>query len=643
MKILRIIGENRLISAQVFESLFRDALKELAAVECRELSEMAEFVWGGAGHFRDYPAGAKCFGDLFKGYDFFSPAYEAIPYVPTLLSLRNTSQTETRLLFIAHSPGLYGQEWLLLKPLLARGDVIVAPSRSARDAIRFLCPELDPYVKVIPHPVPSSMPLEKGTVASSGDADVLVTFCRIIDTKLIHRQIQAMAALRDRGYTRLQMCIAGPLDDPATGLGTAYSRCLMHLIQRLGLTEQVKLLGEVRDAREKQALLSRARISVNLSCSVEEALPKASIEPLSAGVPVIACRWDGYTETVGDAGVLIPLEERAPGRLDLAPEAIADAVIALLNNPISPDVCREQAGRFSPERSVPLYKQALTEAAACNPCDGHAQDPYDAYTGGLADTEGFLGKICFLKPFTWKQGMAFNREYIQGQQRVQEGVLEANNSTEMYFRTFLGKAVQSPLTYLYAGHALEPWTEVTGAGVREITGGDQDFREAMRSAIAMPSVVSGREAMFESFYYREDTALLEEALETTEAMGSELPNALFFTMALFCLKGEYERAYERFAKHYAETFPDEYEGRLLRLLAKVCRRWGKPELALSLLSAWLERFPDMPASPFVCYNCVVCAVEAEEAPAVVRDYYARLESLLPPGPFMDRVRTMLHE
>jgi hypothetical protein len=124
-----------------------------------------------------------------EDFDFLCPNYIGIPLTPLLLYLRNRSGAATRLLLIAHAPGAYVLELALLRPLLRSGDVIIAPTNSARDIIEFLSPELAAYTRVVPHPM---RPLPCLRVIRRPH---LVSLTRMHASKLVHRQIEAMALL----------------------------------------------------------------------------------------------------------------------------------------------------------------------------------------------------------------------------------------------------------------------------------------------------------------------------------------------------------------------------------------------------------------------------------------------------------------
>src|ERR1051325_840296 len=359
IKILRPTRSAELISARVFDELFARNLASDVDVKSADLLPWFDEVLGPVISPRSLLDASRQFNIATEDFDFFCPGFECISLTPLLLSLRNTSKSRIRLLLIAHAPGAYLLEWALIRPLLVPGDLIIAPSASAASLIDFLCPELNAHVRVIPHPM-HALPHE-----ASETRDCVVSLGRITPGKLLHRQIEAMGVLRSRGF-KLGMEIAGALNDSPSSTPRVYARSLMVKIRRLHLEEDVKLVGEISEEPEKARFLCRARLLINLSVTIEESFGKSVVEALGLGIPVLATHWDGLPETVGDGGQLLRVSDVGLG-VDVPAEQIADAIEQMLAAPPAPEVCREQASRFSPERVSRLYRAALEEAM-----DAHA-------------------------------------------------------------------------------------------------------------------------------------------------------------------------------------------------------------------------------------------------------------------------------
>jgi len=120
------------------------------------------------------------------------------------------------------------------------------------------------------------------------------------------------ARLARRGNPRLRFFIAG--DGPLL-------EAVEERIASAGLQDDIKLLGWRRDAAD----LVHA-MDLFLLTSRFEGLPRAVLQAMAAGVPVVATAVDGTPEVVidGETGVLIP-----PGRPDVA----AERLVALSDDP----------------------------------------------------------------------------------------------------------------------------------------------------------------------------------------------------------------------------------------------------------------------------------------------------------------------
>ncbi|MGE5340229.1 MAG: glycosyltransferase [Candidatus Omnitrophota bacterium] len=644
ISILRPIRETSLISANVFESLFIKSLEDILDIVTAPLVEFGDAVLGPWDQPFTYGKAAERFYFVTRGYDFFCPGYECIALAPLFLELRNTSRADIRLLLIAHSAGLYAMEWALLRPLLVPGDLIIAPSMSAKNAILWLCPELAKFVTVIHHPIPF---LPRKDLAENENDEKheikLVTLSRIEQSKLIHRQIEAVGLLVNRGFNTIRMSIAGSLEDPLTGEPTVYSRSLRAKIKRMKLEKHVFLVGLIRGEEAKAHFLKGARVALNLSNSCEEAFPKASVEPLGMGIPVIACAWDGYVETVGDCGKLIPLTEIAEGFLDVMPEHIAEAIIELLEHPIPADQCIAHAERFLPSVAREKYVTALSRAMKSHPQTEITRDSILEYDGGITDTEGLIGKIACLTPFSWKEIMTFHWEYSK---KIRAGWLDVSPDAsagdyEESLRNMIIASIYKPLSYFYAGkirqkdlnainlEKMAPHTDSAKKSYQQ-TG---DFWEAIAEAVNSPSIMSSKTACLYEINKNNAVDLLERSLNTMGTESIPLTLVFYYKSKMYSGKNNYEKAYEACVQAIESNELTALHSSLLRELASVCRRWKKPEAALPWLERWLDKFPDEPDSGLVwleyAYNCFYSDDKREESSSILDNAKKLLGDLQP--------------
>ena len=139
----------------------------------------------------------------------------------------------------------------------------------------------------------------------------LLTVGRLMVQKGHKFLIQAMPRLIDRfPNVMVGICGDGPLRPS-----------LENQVQMLGLSKRVNFLG-MRD--DVTSLLAAADIFI--LPSLWEGLPRALLEAIAAGLPAVATRVDGTQELITDGihGLLVPPND---------PEALADSIIQLLENP----------------------------------------------------------------------------------------------------------------------------------------------------------------------------------------------------------------------------------------------------------------------------------------------------------------------
>jgi glycosyltransferase involved in cell wall biosynthesis len=96
---------------------------------------------------------------------------------------------------------------------------------------------------------------------------------------------------------------------------------LEQLIERLELTDQVFLCGEVRDV---PGFLGD--IDIGVLCSLSEGSPNAILEYMAAGRAIVATAVGGTRHVIRDGvnGLLVPAA---------APQLLADAILSLIDNP----------------------------------------------------------------------------------------------------------------------------------------------------------------------------------------------------------------------------------------------------------------------------------------------------------------------
>ena len=151
---------------------------------------------------------------------------------------------------------------------------------------------------------------------------VLCLIGRVVPIKDVKTFIRAMRRVVNQ-MPQAEGWIAGPTDEDAS-----YAQECENLVRSLGLENHVKFLGfqKVEDLMPK--------IGMIVLSSISEALPLVILEGYAAGVPTVStdvgsCRQliEGLGEedrALGSSGSVVGIAD---------PQALADAAIALLNDP----------------------------------------------------------------------------------------------------------------------------------------------------------------------------------------------------------------------------------------------------------------------------------------------------------------------
>jgi glycosyltransferase involved in cell wall biosynthesis len=125
----------------------------------------------------------------------------------------------------------------------------------------------------------------------STDGDFILSLGRLVSLKGIDHLIRAMADVDGQ----LRICGEGP-----------ERKNLERLCHRLKLSDRIDFMGRVSE-EEKVRMLSTCRMFV--IPSVNEAYGMVAAEAMSYGKPVIASNTGGLPEVVGNAGVLVPVQD----------------------------------------------------------------------------------------------------------------------------------------------------------------------------------------------------------------------------------------------------------------------------------------------------------------------------------------------
>lgn len=636
IRILKPCRTAKLVSARVFDELFVRNLASDFEIDQVPLLSWLDTILGPVASPVSLGQAARNFAAECASFDYLCPNYECIALAPLLLSLRNRAQAKTRLLLIAHAPGAYAIEWALLRPLLMPGDLIIAPSANTRDTIEFLCPELSEFVRVIPHPMhslPQAENREQGRIVSLG---------RIHPGKLVHRQVEAMAVLRSRGWRSLKMHVAGPLTDEASNGRSAYACSLAAKIHRLHLEDHVQLVGPIHGDGAKARFISGARLMLNLSVTIEESFGKSPIEALGLGVPVLATHWDGLPETVGEAGELLPVLDVGPGlAVDVAAEQIADAIERIITCPPSPETCRKQARRFHPERIIPKYRAALKEGADLAASHKASAEAFESPMLRAAPEAGLLSLTAPLLPFSWRELFELHVEDAARIRRrfADEFVPGVSNGERL--RTLLLVSTQKPLERFLGGLECSSWVAPTGP-TEHMPCAEGEFIDRLISASGFRATQTSRQVCLVTALDTGQTERLRAGLALLK-QGRRKPTGLgYLGVEAERQSGNFSRAFEHCTAEKDPNLWGEFAAHRLRQLARICREWGRPELALPWLRQWLEQFPDSPDSGMVWLDrCVNASRAGDESLPEASEAFEHARNQLGDLPVLDKVERSL--
>jgi glycosyltransferase involved in cell wall biosynthesis len=631
IKILRPYRDTGFISAGAFEHIFaRNLAPDL---DIRKVPQSAWFhaILGAPNGPVSLQEAARKLSAATRRFHFFCPAYESQMLAPVFLALRNRAGADIRLLFIAHAPGASVMEWVLMRPLMQEGDIIIAPSHSAKETILYLCPELNRFVRVIPHPMhalPRVQPTHRNAV---------VTLARIHPGKLLHRQIEAMAVLRRRGIRMPVMDIAGPLADGDSAAHHPYARSLAARIRRLRLENFVRLMGAVIGDENKARYIANARMMLYLSVTIEEAFPKSSVEALGLGVPVVSTRWNGFLETVGECGKLVPVQEADGGlTVDASAEAIADAMEAVMDSPPSAEACREHASQFLPERVRPAYRQAL-EAALDVAYPSNLSDA--GMDGSAAPASGLLSVTAPLSAFSWQEMFAMHLTDTAHIRMAWVGRAMGVQSKGARLRAILLEGTKKPLERFLGKLNHAPWMAPTGGSPRPHRD-PADFFSRMACGSFAKATQTSRQVCLLALANAGRTELLFEGLEQMRKEGMSSIGLKYLTVEYYRQTGNFSKAFTLAATGELANLQDENAAMCLRQLSRICREWGRPRLALPRLRKWLRRFPDAPDSGPVWLDRCVNALYADsgEGPQVEsRQSLSMARCLLGDSPVIQKI------
>ncbi len=593
--LLRLAKPSRLISAAVFEELFDRY--HAAWFDCVKESHITWFskVLGPAESPFSHDKSLMRFKAAVQGIDFICPGFHSTYLIPRLLQLRNQSGANTRLLFINHSPGAFAYVFGLIPTLLRDGDVIIAPSESSARVITRLAPSLEPFVHKVHHPIEAFPPCQSGFKKKRV---CIVTLGRIVPEKLIHRQIEAMALLVNHYGWDAEMIIAGELLNFDTNAPSAYARSLEQKVHRLGLGDRVKFPGVIREQKEKGRLLASSDLMLYLSCTLEEAFPKASVEALAAGIPVVSANWNGFPEIIGSCGVLVDLHETNNRSLDIAALDVARALDWCLNNRPSQEKCRDRAALFGAGLSKAGYVKVVDRALTHTPFVDLKEVADPVGPAGNYMGEGMLATVPIFSQLSLKTVLTEYQTYAGFLRRKWETNAPLPDDDAGYNTDILvSMTLKKRLEHLYAGISYKP--ENRGKGTSSFCPEGLPFFERMVNYADQCEDEDYINAVLTRLTVVGETHVLSCALESCITRGVRNRTVAYAETFLLIHQEKPKQALERFNAEFGRQDFQEHEWPLLLLLKRIVGMLETDDHVLPTLRKWLDRYPDSLGSGLV--------------------------------------------
>jgi glycosyltransferase involved in cell wall biosynthesis len=264
---------------------------------------------------------------------------------------REWAGTKTRLVLVEHNTlsvdrsKLFRSKFVppFMKLLYPRADVIVGVSQGVAEDLEQQMGFEPGKIRVIYNPVVDNELLAKAKAPldhpwfKPGNPPVFLAVGRLTEQKDFLNLIKAFALLRKQKPARLIIL----------GEGECRSE-LEAAIETLEVSEDVSLPGFVQNP---YAYMSHANAFV-LS-SRHEGLPTVLIEAMACGCPVVATDCPSGPKEIlesGKYGALVAIEN---------PVALADAMLKILESPVSRDVLVERGMYFSIDRAVSEYLELM--------------------------------------------------------------------------------------------------------------------------------------------------------------------------------------------------------------------------------------------------------------------------------------------
>ena len=233
-----------------------------------------------------------------------------------------------------------------LKLLMPLADAVIANSHGSAEDLRRSVPKIAARVQVVPNPVitpefneQASLPVEHPWFGDTG-VPVILSVGRLVFQKDHATLLRAFARVVRSRTARLVVLGEGPERGN-----------LERLAEQLGIAEEVDLPGFQINPF---AYMSRSRLLAH--SSRYEGFPNVLVQAMACGTPVVSTNCpSGPVEILEDGkwGRLVPVGDA---------EAMAEAIMETLRDPMEPGLLVSRAGAFSAEAAVGRYVHVISES-----------------------------------------------------------------------------------------------------------------------------------------------------------------------------------------------------------------------------------------------------------------------------------------
>jgi glycosyltransferase involved in cell wall biosynthesis len=283
----------------------------------------------------------------------------ALDVVNTALIARSLARVPCRLLLTVHTHlsrqfedkpdlGLASLRRALVRALYPRTDGLVAVSRGVADDVARIAGLPPDRVQVIHNPVITDELVRRADAPVDhpflrpGEPPVILAVGRLVRQKDYPTLFDAFARVRRQRPARLLILGDADAREPAV------PDALAKQVTELGIAEDVALPGFVPNP---QAYMARA--DVMALSSIYEGLPTVITEALAMGTTVVSTDCESGPREIlegGKFGILVPVRD---------PQALADGILAALDEPLDPGLLRARADDFRAEPAADNYLQVI--------------------------------------------------------------------------------------------------------------------------------------------------------------------------------------------------------------------------------------------------------------------------------------------